>query len=413
MAFGLLLASFFLSFFFRTSASVVLPRLATDWGLSAAVTGLISSLYFYAYALIQPICGALNDRFGPMRVAAVGLSIASLGAICFALARNALLLAVGRLLTGLGLSSMLSGTVAFQNASSAPERYVFFSGLTYFVGNLGAVASVAPLGAALDAWGRRRVFSGLCLVTIVVAAALYIMRNHDPVTAINAGRRGSSGHLWHELKNAMAMIRRSPNLRAIVMIWPIAYGSLMTMQGLWAVEWCQSTYGATDSAARIWATLISIGVMVGNLAGARIGREMRHRRRAISISSLSYALSWSTLWIGMAQRWPMPITGSIVLHMGVCVGVCATHLAAGVSNTAQHGRGGALFGLVNMFPSLGVIFAQWGTGLLLSRKAIGTLSTTGTQYPASAFLFTFAIVVGVVWISQLALLTMEEFSRNS
>jgi hypothetical protein len=109
----------------------------------------------------------------------------------------------------------------------------------------------------------------------------------------------------------------------------------------------------------------------------------------------------------------MPITGSIVLHMGVCVGVCATHLAAGVSNTAQHGRGGALFGLVNMFPSLGVIFAQWGTGLLLSRKAIGTLSTTGTQYPASAFLFTFALVVGVVWISQLALLTMEEFGRNS
>ncbi len=146
MAFGLLLASFFLSFFFRTSASVVLPRLATDWGLSAAVTGLISSLYFYAYALIQPICGALNDRFGPMRVAAVGLAIASLGAICFALARSALLLAVGRLLTGLGLSSMLSGTVAFQNASSAPERHVFFSGLTYFVGNLGAVASVVPLG---------------------------------------------------------------------------------------------------------------------------------------------------------------------------------------------------------------------------------------------------------------------------
>lgn len=388
----------------------MLPHLAVQWGLSAALTGLISSLYFYAYAFIQPICGALNDHFGPMRVAAVGLAIASLGAICFAVAQSPGILAAGRLLTGLGLSSMLSGSVAFQNASFAPERYVFFSGLTYFVGNLGAVTSVAPLGAALDTWGRHTVFSGLFLITIVLAGALYIMRNHDPVVAMRAGQDRKTGHLGHELRNAINMIRHSPNLRAIVIIWPIAYGSLMTMQGLWAVEWCQSTYSATASAARMWATLISIGVMVGNLAGAKIGKAVCHRRTVITTSSLSYALSWSALWIGMAQRWPMQITGSIVLLMGVFIGVCSTHLAAGVNSSAQQGRGGALFGVVNMFPSLGVIAAQWGTGLILSHRATVAPSSAGAQYPSSAFLFAFAIVVVVIWISQLALVSMEEFS---
>ena len=64
-------------------------------------------------------------------------------------------------------------------------------------------------------------------------------------------------------------------------------------------------------------------------------------------------------------------------------------------------------------PVIGCDIRSVGNGLLLSRKAIGTLSTTGTQYPASAFLLTFRHCVGVVWISQLALLTMEEFGRNS
>ncbi|HPI98307.1 MAG TPA: MFS transporter, partial [Synergistales bacterium] len=64
----LLISAYFFSFFFRVSASVVLPELASRWGMSATLTGFISSLYFYAYALMQPLSGNLNDRFGPLRV---------------------------------------------------------------------------------------------------------------------------------------------------------------------------------------------------------------------------------------------------------------------------------------------------------------------------------------------------------
>gem|GEM_PF-5266816 len=44
--FGLLVMAYFFSFFFRVSAAVVLPRLASEMGMTAAMTGFVSSLYY-------------------------------------------------------------------------------------------------------------------------------------------------------------------------------------------------------------------------------------------------------------------------------------------------------------------------------------------------------------------------------
>ena len=72
LPFALLLCAFFFPFFHQVSAAVVLPKLPLEWGMSTALTGLISSLYFYSYALLQPLSGALNDRHGPLLIGSVG-----------------------------------------------------------------------------------------------------------------------------------------------------------------------------------------------------------------------------------------------------------------------------------------------------------------------------------------------------
>ena len=50
--FGLLVLAYFFAFFFRVSAAVILPRLASEIGMSAAMTGFLSSLYYYSYAAV-------------------------------------------------------------------------------------------------------------------------------------------------------------------------------------------------------------------------------------------------------------------------------------------------------------------------------------------------------------------------
>ncbi len=58
--FLLLVGSFFLTVFFRISASVVLPMEGERLGMSAALVGFISSVHFYAYAFLQPVSGILQ-----------------------------------------------------------------------------------------------------------------------------------------------------------------------------------------------------------------------------------------------------------------------------------------------------------------------------------------------------------------
>ena len=124
--FGLLVMAYFLTFFFRVSAAVVLPRLASEMGMTAGMTGFVSSLYYYADASIQPLCGSMNDRWGPLRVVGAGLVVTAAGSALFMSASTPWTLAAGRLLTGLGLAPMFSGALVYQATAFPAHRYAFY-----------------------------------------------------------------------------------------------------------------------------------------------------------------------------------------------------------------------------------------------------------------------------------------------
>ena len=79
------LAGYFVSYVYRSINAIIGPDLARDYGLSAAGLGLLSGIYFFAFALFQLPLGVLLDRYGPRRVNATLLLVAA--------ARRALVLA--------------------------------------------------------------------------------------------------------------------------------------------------------------------------------------------------------------------------------------------------------------------------------------------------------------------------------
>ncbi|MBZ4037861.1 MFS transporter, partial [Flavobacterium sp. 17A] len=95
------------------------------------------------------ISGALNDRFGPVRIVASGMLLTVISALLMGFANSALLFGIGRFLSGLALAPMLSGALVFQAAAFKNSQYTRLSSITYVVGNLGAVISVAPLELAI------------------------------------------------------------------------------------------------------------------------------------------------------------------------------------------------------------------------------------------------------------------------
>lgn len=378
LLYALLVTAYFFSFFFRVSASVVLPQEASRLGLSAATAGFISSLYYYAYAVTQPLCGALHDRLGPLRVVAFGMALTGAGEVLYILSPTALSLGLWRLLTGLGLAPMFSGALLFQSRAFPQERYPFYAGVTLAVGNLGAVVSVAPLGFALERWGKTSVFSLLALVSFALAAALVILGGKTPG---NAG--GGKLELAKRMGEAARTIALSPPLRAVILLWGLLISALLAFQGLWAVAWYRAAFDVTTASARNWATLIGIGVIVGTLAGGRLkGPRATILRRGYALAGIL----WILLLALAALTDSIILVGSTGFLVGLASGIVVVQGASAVNELTEPSRRGAVLGMANLLIYVGVIAFQWGTGSL-----IGLFEGTPGQYAPTGFLLAFGV----------------------
>src|SRR5512136_3258365 len=86
VVFGIVLASFVLSFFHRTAPAAIASELTRAFAINSAVLGTVAATYFYVYTLLQIPVGVLADTLGPRRILAVGSLVAGLGSLLFALA---------------------------------------------------------------------------------------------------------------------------------------------------------------------------------------------------------------------------------------------------------------------------------------------------------------------------------------
>src|ERR1700694_1114655 len=76
-----LCALYAMSQFLRNSVGVIAPDLANDIQLSAAELGLLSSVYFLMFGLVQIPLGIALDRFGPKSCLFVSAAIAVAGCV--------------------------------------------------------------------------------------------------------------------------------------------------------------------------------------------------------------------------------------------------------------------------------------------------------------------------------------------
>lgn len=83
----------------------MLPRLATDFGVSVSIAATVITAYAFTYACSPFAYGPLGDRFGRSRVVTISLILAALSAFGCALAWDVASLAFMRLVAGLFAST--------------------------------------------------------------------------------------------------------------------------------------------------------------------------------------------------------------------------------------------------------------------------------------------------------------------
>jgi MFS family permease len=144
---------YYLSYLFRTINAVMATPLANELGLGAGDLGLLTSVYFLAFAAAQIPIGMLLDRYGPRRVQSLLMLVAAFGSALFAASENFSMLLLGRALIGLGVASALTAGMQALVLWFPKERVPLLNGWMVMLGALGAVTATWPAELLLASIG--------------------------------------------------------------------------------------------------------------------------------------------------------------------------------------------------------------------------------------------------------------------
>ena len=185
----------------RQTYGLFLLPLGTEEGISPVALGLSVALHNLTWGIVQPVTGALGDRHGAGRVAAVGglLYAAGLGLVALHPSAVTALIGIG-LLTGLGVGCTGTGSVvAAVGRAAPPERRASLMGLAAAGGSVGQALLVPYAQIGIGWLGAAAALAALVPAALVILPAARIMewspRNpaapHRPLSQLPAMARAA------------------------------------------------------------------------------------------------------------------------------------------------------------------------------------------------------------------------------
>ncbi len=279
--------AYFLSQFLRQANAVIATDIVSEFGLTAGQLGLMTSLFYLAFATVQLPLGSLLDHHGPRAVTPLIMLIAVPGCLLFASAHNFPALSAGRALVGLGMSGVLMGAYVAFGAWFPTERFSTLAGLLMGLGSLGGLGAAAPLAWLNDAVGWRAVFyvaAGLVLLS-AGAVAIWARDPHRTPTQTEPHEAKPQAdttppdtpmqpsHTRTHPHNLGTVLRSGDFWRIALMFFWMP-GTMLAIQGLWAGPFLHDVLGLSSLRVGAHLMLIPIGAVLGNLVSGFLGDRL-------------------------------------------------------------------------------------------------------------------------------------------
>lgn len=370
--FLVLLLAYFLSYFFRSANAVISKDLQSDLGLSPSQLGLMTSLFYLSFALVNLPLGGLLDRYGPRFVHPALMLIGAGGSLIYAGAQNFFALALGRLLLGIGFAAALMGALKAFSLWFPKERYATVNGLFVALGGFGAIAAATPLVVLKNALGWREVFSWGALVIVSVALSIAIwVRNAPTGLPWPKTNQGTSGlEVWRDLR-----------FWRIGLLNFVLGGGFLSWQTLWGGAYLFKVRELGDQEVGGVLLVLSLAAVVGYLlCGVLADRfglgQMLFAAGLVFLSGLSLLAFWPTS--------PLALVYLAYALMGFSGGFNILSLAQGrlIFPVALTGRA---ITAINFLGFMGVFLLQWGLGVVVNAAG----------YPLALLLWTILIVAAL------------------
>lgn len=381
-----LAALYLVSQFLRNSVGVIAPDLAAEMGLKPIELGLLSSIYFFAFALIQIPLGVALDRFGPKlcMLACVGFTV--LGCALFAAAQSSGSLTIARALQGLGTASFLMAPCAIYARWFPPERFSTITGIQLGVGTIGALLATAPLAFATATIGWRMTFLVIGLSAAVTGVVIWFLVTDDP-----PGQRTEPRHetLKESLTGVWHVIR-APSMVRVFIAQVALYPSYLLVVSLWGGPYLTHVYGFDIKERGNILLVAALAQVLGSFAWGPADRWFKSYRTPVLIAFIALLGSLVIFaGFGTLPMWLLLVAFALI---GFATAPVMLVLAHGRSLVPPHLLGRAIT-LLNMGAMGGGFLVQFLSGAIIEMFA-----SEGGRYPLAAYQVVFGLQAALVLI---------------
>ncbi len=390
--------AYFLSALIRAVTATLSPELTQEFQLQARDLGLLAGGFFLGFAATQLPLGTWLDRYGPGRVLACFLGVATLGCLAFAYATSFSNLLAARILSGVGLSACLMAPLTGYRRWFAPSLQTRANAWMLMTGSCGMVTSTLPVQWLLPTVGWRPMFLGLALL-LLLAMALIVWR--VPGWTQAQGTQAGTAQAGSDPATvpSYALVWRDRYFRRMVPLGFFCYGGLLAVQTLWAAPWMEKMAGYTPLESATGLFWINIAMLCTFWTWGMVGPWLA--RRALGADRLiSRGLPASFVVLALIIMAPdalTPHTGAMfALYCMTCSFVTPSQPAVAMAFPAElAGRALSSFNLVIF---LGVFCIQWGIGLSIDGlMALGVAQSWAYRLAFTVFL-AFGVGAYVVFI---------------
>ena len=386
---GLSCIFYFYECLLQVSPSVMSNEIMHDFNVTGHTLGILSGIYFYAYAAMQLPCGVLMDYLGPRRLLTLATLMCALSTIAFGLTTNFNMACVARLLMGLGSAFAAVGTMKLSVNWFSSNKFAFLTGLMVTIGMLGAIGGETPLALLVDTYGWRNSMIIMGCIGLLIAILIITIISDSPTRG--SENKTHRSHIEHEpiITSLMAVLKNSQ-------IWLIAlYGGLMYMAtpvfcGLWGVPFLMFKMHVTKAIAANYISLVFVGWAIASPFWGEFSNRIGRRKPPMYIGCVM-GLILSFLFIFA------PIHSSILIQVLLFgFGIFSAGFLPAFALVKEHcqkhyvATGLSFMNMVNM---IGIAMVQPAIGYILDARWEGALTNHHVRiYPLSAYCIALALL---------------------
>jgi MFS family permease len=368
----------YLSSLLRNVNAVLAPHLVGALALTPGQLGLLTSAFFFAFALVQLPVGIALDRYGPRKVQVVLLMLAATGTLLFATGSSFGQLVLARAVIGCGLGGCFMSAVKAIATWISPKRLPSVQGYLIAVGGLGAASSTMPVRMLLQHTDWRGLFMLLAALTACSGLLIWLVtpRSKAPGGALPTVR-------------SVLDVYRAPAFRATISLVLVPHAIFFGIQGLWIGRWLSDVARFPDAAVAYLLYMGMASVIFGAIAVGMI-TEWAGRRgiEALDVAAAGVFL-FIVVQVAIVCNWRPSLQLLSVLF--TLVGTITGIEYAIVAQSLPRALTGRAATCLNLLIFIGAFVVQAGFGLIVGLWRPDAAS----HFPAVAYRVAFGVLVAL------------------